>query len=84
MPRITGQFTITHNGSEVTFVRVGESYKSVNSPSGIKSRKVVEWKVIEHDAEAGEITRPIYVLPRTPRADVVDQFLSGPNQGIIY
>ena len=39
MPRITGQFTITHNGNQITFTLVGETYKSVDTESGVKSRK---------------------------------------------
>ena len=53
MPRITGQFTITHNGNQITFTLVGETYKSVDTESGVKSRKVIKWQATEHDAELG-------------------------------
>lgn len=36
-----------------------------------------------HDAELGEITRFVFVLPRTNRANVVEEYFS-PSQGIIY
>lgn len=86
MPRITGQFTITEKGVTYTFTRVGETYKSIFGPSGVSSssRKVIEWTVTEHDEELGDISKTVYVLPRTTRAEVVEQFLDGPSQGIIY
>lgn len=83
MPRTTGQFTITEKGSKYTFTRVGETYKSVFCPSGVKSRKVVEWKATEHDEELGDIEKVVYVLPRTTRAEVVEQLFE-PSQGIVY
>ena len=83
MPRITGQFTITHNGNQITFTLVGETYKSVDTESGVKSRKVIKWQATEHDDELGEITRFVFVLPRTNRANVVEEYFS-PSQGIIY
>ena len=76
MPRITGQFTITHNGNQITFTLVGETYKSVDTESGVKSRKVIKWQATEHDAELGEITRFVFVLPRTNRANVVEEYFS--------
>ena len=83
MPRITGKFTITHNGNPVMFTLVGETYKSVDTESGVKSRKVIKWQATEHDTEFGELTRFVFVLPRTNRAEVVEQYLY-PSQGIIY
>lgn len=83
MPRTTGQFTITEKGSKYTFTRVGETYKSVFGPSGVKSRKVIQWTATEHDKEFGDIDKTVYVLPRTTRAEVVEQLFE-PSQGIIY
>ena len=83
MPRITGQFSITRYGCEITFIRVGETYKSVDGPSGVKSRKVIEWTAIEHDEDNGDIHHTVYVLPRTTRAEVIEQYID-PSQGIIY
>lgn len=86
MPRTTGQFTIVEKGVKYTFTRVGETYKSVFGPSGVSSssRKVIEWAVTEHDEELGDISKTVYVLPRTTRAEVVEQFFDGPSHGIIY
>lgn len=83
MPRTAGKFTITEKGSKYTFTRVGETYKSVFGPSGAKSRKVIQWTVTEHDEEFGDIAKTVYVLPRTTRAEVVEQYLY-PSQGILY
>lgn len=83
MPKITGQFKIEINRIVVTFTKIGETYKSVETPSGIKARKVVEWVAVYEDEEAGRIEKTVYVLPKTNRAGVVEQYECR-SQGIIY
>lgn len=79
MPRTAGKFSIIDHGREIVFTRVGETYKTVDNPSGLKSRNVIVWQAAD-----GDYVRTIYVLPRTTRAEIVEQFLDGPSQGIIY
>ena len=79
----SGSFQIIDKGVRIVFHRTGETFKSVDSPAGIKSRKVIQWEATEFDPEYGEITREIYVLPRSNRAEVVEQYFN-PSQGIIY
>lgn len=78
MPRTAGKFSIIDHGREIVFTRVGETYKTVDSPSGLKSRNVIVWQAAD-----GDYVRTIYVLPRTTRAEVVEQLFE-PSQGIIY
>lgn len=82
MPRTAGKFSIIDHGREIVFTRVGETYKTVDSPSGLKSRNVIVWQAAD-----GDYVRTIYVLPRTTRAEVVEQYFCSPSQGtqgIVY
>lgn len=83
MAKTAGQFKIEINNVVVTFTKRGETYKSVETPSGIKPRKVVEWVATYEDEEVGTVEKTVYALPRTNRAGVVEQY-ENRSQGIIY
>lgn len=83
MAKIAGFFKATIDGVEVSFRRIGETYKTVEGPSGLSSRKVVEWEAAWHDEDFGDLTRAIFVLPRTSRARLVEEY-ERPSLGIVY
>ena len=83
MAKIAGFFKATIDGVEVSFLRIGETYKTVEGPSGLSSRKVVEWEARFRDEELGDIARSLFVLPRTSRARLVEEY-ECKSQGIVY
>lgn len=91
MAKTAGKFSINIDGKPVTFTKIGETYKTVDTPSGCTTRKVVEWEAQEDDPEFGPILTTVLVFPRTNRAGVVEEYdlvrdggSRGGSMGIIY
>lgn len=90
MAKTAGKFSIEINGKLITFTKIGETYKTVDTPSGCTTRKVVEWEAREDDPEFGPILTTVLVFPRTNRAGVVEEYelvkdgSRGGSMGIIY
>jgi hypothetical protein len=90
MAKTAGKFSIEINGKLIAFTKIGETYKTVDTPSGCTTRKVVEWEACEDDPEFGKILTTVLVFPRANRARIVEEYdlvkdgSRGGSMGIIY
>lgn len=75
MPKIAGKFAAEIGGKKIEFTKICSTYKTVDGPSGLGSRKVEKWEAVDTtESDALLATTVFFVFPRTNRARIVEAY----------
>ena len=75
MPKIAGKFAAEINGKKIEFTKICSTYKTVDGPSGLGSRKVEKWEAVDTtESDALLATQVFFAFPRTNRARIVEAY----------
>ena len=75
MPKIAGKFAAEINGKKIEFTKICSTYKTVDGPSGLGSRKVEKWEAVDTTEEDAVLaTQVFFAFPRTNRARIVEAY----------